>query len=274
MNINNTEDLSKLKLSDIMEAIASERKPVPIYEDGKVAEPHRFSGLGEISYSDAVIVLNINKELRERFIREYPEYGAAVAKAGDVIKFGSYPQEDPERKDSIEWIVLARDRNNLKLVSRMGLDCVAYNDTYENITWENSTLRKWLAEEFLEKAFTKEEKMMIPYTSVKTDKVDNIYANHGNNTSDKVFLLSATEAKLYFESDKARQCKATKYAVSRGAYENSENGNCWYWLRTPGWAPMAYCQTDVKDKGDISLVGDSVEHTDNAVRPAIWIGVE
>ncbi len=273
MNINNTEDLSKLKLSDLFEAIASERKPVPIYKDGKEIEPHHFSRLGEISYSDAVIVLNINKELRERFIEEYPEYGPSVAKAGDVVKFGSYIQNG-ENKDSIEWIVLARDRNSLKLVSKYGLDCKTYNDVYENITWEDSTLRKWLNSEFVEDAFSKEEKMMIPYTSVKIDNLDNIYANHGNNTSDKVFLLSATEAKLYFESDKARQCKATKYAVAHGAYENSENGNCWYWLRTPGWAPMAYCQTNVKDKGDISLVGDSVEHTDNAVRPAIWVGID
>ncbi len=274
MNINNTEDLNKLELSDYFEAVASERKPVPVYKDGKEIEAHHFSKLGKISYSDAMIVLNINKELREKFIEAYPEYGASIAKVGDVIKFGSYWQGDLEKKDSIEWIVLSRDRNSLKLVSKYGLDCKPYNVTYENITWENSTLRKWLNSEFIANAFTQEEKMMIPYTSVKIDDLDNIYANHGNNTSDKVFLLSATEAKLYFESNEARQCKATKYAVSKGAYENGENGNCWYWLRTPGWAPMAYCQTDVKDKGDISLVGDSVEHIDNDVRPAIWIGVE
>lgn len=273
MNINNAEDIEKLKLSDLFKAIASEKSPVPIYEDGKEIEPHKFSALGEISYSDAVIVLNINKKLRDRFIAEYPEYGASVAKPGDIIKFGSYIQNG-ETKDSIEWIVLARDRNNIKLVSKYGLDCKAYNNVYENVTWENCDLRKWLNEVFVEEAFTKVEKSMIPFTPVKIDNLDNIYANHGNNTSDKVFLLSATEAKLYFESDKERQCKATKYAVSHGAYENSENGNCWYWLRTPGWAPMAYCQTDVKDKGDISLVGDSLEHTDNAVRPAIWVGVE
>ena len=274
MNINNTEELSKLKLSDLFEAIASERKPVPVYKDGKAMEPRRFSKLGEISYSDAVIVLNINKELRERFIAEYPEYGACVAKAGDVVKFGSYPQDDPEKNDSIEWIVLARDRNSLKLVSKKGLDCRPYNETYENVDWEHSYLRRWLAEEFLEKAFTKEEKMMIPYTSVKVDKADNIYANHGSNTSDKVFLLSATEAKLYFESNEARLCEATKYAVSKGAYVNEDTGKCWYWLRTPGWAPMAYCQTNVNHKGEVSLVGDSVEHLDNAIRPVIWVGLE
>ena len=61
MNINNAEDIEKLKLSDLFKAIASEKSPVPIYEDGKEIEPHKFSALGEISYSDAVIVLNINK---------------------------------------------------------------------------------------------------------------------------------------------------------------------------------------------------------------------
>jgi len=273
MNINKTEDLEQLKLSDVFEAIASEKDPVPVYRNGEVLKPHKFSALGEISYSDSVIVLNINTELRRRFIEEYPEYGVAVAKAGDTVCFGSYPVEKDGPKESIEWIVLERDRNSVKLISKYALDCVAYSNEYANVTWEESDLRKWLNTEFVDNAFTKTEKSMIPYTSVKVDKVDNIYANHGNNTSDKVFLLSATEAKLYFESDKDRQCKATPYAVSRGAYVNAENGNSWYWLRTPGWAPMAYCQTDVKDKGDISLVGDSVEHTDNGVRPVIWVSL-
>ena len=273
MNINNTEDLEKLKMSDIFEAIASEKSPIPVYKDGKEIEPHRFSALGEISYSDAVIVLNINTELRHRFIEEYPEYGLAVAKVGDTVFFGSYKQKDGSERDSIEWIVLEKDRNNLKLLSKYGLDCKVYNAEYENITWEDSDLRKWLNSEFVDKAFTKEEKSMIPFTSVKVDKLDNIYANHGNNTSDKVFLMSATEAKLYFENNEARQCKATDYAVKQGAYVNDENGFSWYWLRTPGWAPMAYCQTNVNHKGEVSLVGDSVDHTDNAIRPVIWVGV-
>ncbi len=273
MNINNTEDLEKLKMSDIFEAIASEKSPVPIYKDGKELESRHFSALGEISYSDAVIVLNINTDLRRRFIEEYPEYGLAVAKVGDTVLFGSYEQKEGSGKDSIEWIVLEKDRNNIKLLSKYGLDCKVYNAKYENITWEDSDLRKWLNSEFVDKAFTKEEKSMIPFTSVKVDKADNIYANHGNNTSDKVFLMSATEAKLYFESNEARQCKATDYAVKQGAYVNDENGFSWYWLRTPGWAPMAYCQTNVNHKGEVSLVGDSVEHTDNAVRPVIWVGI-
>ena len=274
MNINNTEDLSKLKLSDIFEAIASEKNPVPVYKDGKAIEPHRFTALGEISYSDAVIVLNINTELRQKFISEYPEYGPAVAKAGDTVCFGSYPVRPDGPKESIEWIVLVRDRNSLRLVSKYGIDCKAYNGVYENIDWEHSDLRKWLNGEFVDTAFTKEEKSMIPYTSVKIDKADNIYANHGSNTSDKVFLLSATDAKLYFSSNEERKCYATEYAVSKGAYVNEETGNCWYWLRTPGWAPMAYCQTNVNHKGEVSLVGDSVEHTDNAVRPSIWVGID
>ena len=274
MNINNAEDLEKLKMSDLFEAVASEKSPIPVYRNGEALEPRRFSALGEISYSDAIIVLNINTELRQRFIAEYPEYGAAVAKPGDVVCFGSYPVVPGGPKESIEWIVLARDRNNIKLVSKKGIDCKSYHGTYENVDWEHSDLRKWLGTEFVDAAFTKEEKAMIPYTSVKVDKADNIYANHGSNTSDKVFLLSATEAKLYFETNEDRKCFATEYAVSKGAYVNEETGNCWYWLRTPGWAPMAYCQTNVNHKGEVSMVGDSVEHTDNAIRPVIWVGLD
>ena len=46
----------------------------------------------------------------------------------------------------------------------------------------------------------------------------------GNNTEDKVFLLSINEAVRYFSSNKARQTSPTLYAFNQGA--EVENGAC------------------------------------------------
>ena len=128
--------------------------------------------------------------------------------------------------------------------------------------------------EFYETAFDETEKSWIALSDISAEKNPQYGTDAGNDTQDYVFCLSVTEAKLYFLSNEERMCHATKYAVSKGAYVNEETGNCWYWLRTPGWAPMAYCQTNVNHKGEVVLVGDSLEHTDNAIRPVIWVGVD
>ena len=47
--------------------------------------------------------------------------------------------------------------------------------------------------------------------------------NGGKNTQDKIFLLSYAEAEQYFDSDEARMCVPTDYAVNSGAYRNKDS---------------------------------------------------
>ncbi len=93
----------------------------------------------------------------------------------------------------------------------------------------------------------------------------------GNNTTDKVFLLSIDEVKKYFHSDEARKVKATAYAKAQGAYVNSDNGNSWWWLRSPGYITgrAAYVLT----YGSIYYNGDYVDNSFGTVRPALWINL-
>ena len=126
--------------------------------------------------------------------------------------------------------------------------------------------------DFLNSAFSADEKAMIPTVTVSADKNPDYSTNPGNATQDQVFLLSITEANKYFSSDSARQCKPTKYAVANGAYVNSDNSNCWWWLRSPGVNQdyAAYVFTG----GVVYEFGCNVRVDDYAVRPALWIDMD
>lgn len=189
---------------------------------------------------------------------------------GDVYKFGSYEQNNNKSngQEDIEWLVLEKDGTKILVVSKYALDCKPYNTSYIDVTWETCTLRKWLNNDFINAAFSADEKVMIPTVTVSADK--NFYnsTNPGNATQDQVFLLSITEVNKYFSSNSARQCKPTNYAVSGGACVNSSNGNCWWWLRSPGlvqdYAALVFTEGEVVESGcDVD--------DDFAVRPALWI---
>jgi hypothetical protein len=83
-----------------------------------------------------------------------------------------------------------------------------------------------------------------------------------------VFLLSITEANKYFSSESARKCKPTDFAVANGAWE-SDSGNCWWWLRSPGRSQNTAVYVD--SVGGIYEYGYFVYDVGLAVRPALWI---
>ena len=189
---------------------------------------------------------------------------------GDVYKFGSYEQDNNKSngQEDIEWLVLEKDGTKILVVSKYALDCKPYNTSYTDVTWETCTLRKWLNNDFLGSAFSANEKAMIPTVTVSADKNPDYNTNPGNAMQDQVFLLSITEANKYFSSDSARQCKPTDYAVANGAWE-SDSGNCWWWLRSPG--NNQGIAANVDDDGGVSEIGNYVSSVNNAVRPALWI---
>ncbi len=189
---------------------------------------------------------------------------------GDYITFGRYEQDNntSNGKEDIEWLVLDKKDGKALVISKYALDCQPYNTSYTDVTWETCTLRKWLNNTFLNAAFTDAEKSLIPTVTVSADKNPKYSTNPGNATQDKVFLLSITEVNEYFNSDSARQCKATAYAEAQGAYVNSSNGNCWWWLRSPGYN-QNYAALVLYD-GYVYEFGYTVFQF-GAVRLALWI---
>ena len=206
---------------------------------------------------------------------------------GNHVTFGHYPQTS-EGNDSteIEWLVLERDGNKALLLSQYALDTITYNKDYVNITWEECTLRTWLNETFLNKAFTAEEQKGILLTNVDNGSSQGYSDNNtngGNNTQDRIFLLSVAETNKYFGEtyEFSKNIKSvvapTAYAIRQGAYTYSSYKTVdgmvagWWWLRSPG-----YFQDDASSVGlDGCLNSINVHNNyDVCVRPALWIDLE
>ena len=157
----------------------------------------------------------------------------------------------------------------LLVISKYILDQQQYHGTYTSITWENSSIRSWLNSTFINSAFSTEEREMIPSILVINDDNPTYGTNGGNNTTDRIFLLSIEEANNYFLSDSARAVKATAYAVSQGVYVDSKNGNSTWRLRSSG--DNSSFAAHVLTTGYIYAGGGRVSHSKVGVRPALWI---
>lgn len=201
----------------------------------------------------------------------YKIYKLKTAKVGDYVLFGEYEQDNNRAngKEDVEWLVLEVKDGKVLVISQYALDCKEYNTSRTDVTWESCTLRKWLNNDFVSSAFSVDEKAMIPTVNVSADKNPQYSTNPGNATQDQVFLLSITEANKYFISESARQCKSTDYADANGAYVSYE-GNCMWWLRSPG-KDLSYAANVDRYDGDIDEDGRYVTYSICAVRPALWI---
>lgn len=200
----------------------------------------------------------------------------AIAPVGSLIKYGKYEQDNDSSNgiEDIEWIILAKDDNKMLVISDKAIDCKPYNTSSANITWETCSLRNWLNNDFINSAFSATEKTMISSVKVSADKNPDYDTDAGNDTEDKVFLLSIEEANRYFKYDSERQCVSTEYAKANGAYTYEIDGasNCFWWLRSQGGYSNKSASV-VNSDGTVSKYGNAVDDNRDCVRPAMWISL-
>jgi hypothetical protein len=206
-------------------------------------------------------------QIAESIYNRYRDELLQSAQIGDVVYFGVYEQNGYKNsgKEKIEWIVLDKYEDKLFVISKYVLDCHDYNTVFEDTTWETCEIRRWLNSEFLNNAFSDEEKTMIATTMVKADSNPRYRVDQGNATQDKLFILSIKEANHYFESSEMRQCQATDYAKSLGA----TYAGCAWWLRTIG-KDQNYA-SHISKYGGVNELGMAVTEDDMGVRPVMWI---
>ena len=194
---------------------------------------------------------------------------------GDTITFGTYEQDNDTSNgpEAIEWSVLDVQDGRALIISKYGLDAKPYNEEYTEITWESCTLRSWLNNDFLNEAFSSGEQAMIPTVTVTADKNPEFDTDPGNDTQDKIFLLSFSEAVKYFSSDEERMCVPTVYAINQGTYMSDSYkvggaATSWWWLRSPGRNDSS--AAFVFHDGDVCCDGRRVDSVLVCVRPALW----
>jgi len=225
-------------------------------------------------------------------------------KVGDIIKLGKYEQDGnlSNGKEDIEWQVLKVEKGKVYVVSKYILEQKKYHSNSDKVTWETCDLRKWLNNDFYNAAFSESEKNMIP--SVTVENKDNPYYGQdgGNDTEDKVFLLSLEDIETYFGdyswvNDEYPEgfnqnliCSSTPYVNKTGipdalivvddssvlktkyGYTSDVNGHksCQWWIRTVG-ASQEFVL-------GVTIVGSSgagenfyTHYESMGVRPAMYI---
>ena len=195
-----------------------------------------------------------------------PEY-----KVGETIEFGNYPQDKDGTEKPIEWIVMKNEGNQVLLLSKYVLDAKSYNEELEAVTWETSDIRQWLNNEFYTTAFNKSEKAKIQTSLIKNEYNSEHGTSGGNDTEDKVFLLSEKEAETLFSNDDERIAKATGYAEKSGAYVNEKKEAVW-WLRSPGDDSNVAAEVDCG--GCIYEYGCYVDRSIDGVRPTLHLNLQ
>lgn len=229
-----------------------------------------LTGSGEFSCSQALRVLLTKPRVLQIASEKQPQLVSSY-QGFVTIAFGRYPQASKNENALIEWLVLKNDGSKYLLISKYALYCKPYNTSFKDVTWKTCSLRKWLNRAFFNNAFSVDEQKQILSTTVMPDRNPSYSTDPGNNTTDKVFLLSIAECKQYLSDKGAIFCKGTAYCLAEGA-KHDYGRWCGWWLRSPGKNSLRAAY--VANGGGIWEDGDHVDNGTIAVRPALWIDLE
>lgn len=186
--------------------------------------------------------------------------------------------------EPIQWRVLSNTDGELFVVAENILNSKAYNQAMTNITWETCPLRTWLNNNFYDTAFSAAEQAKIVTSTVINE--DNPWNGllGGNDTNDKVFLLSYSEVMNPahgFSSDyyginvvdPTRSAIGTDFSLSCGLYAIQQVPypayGLWH-LRSPG-ITQASSGFVGWGGGDMNFDGGNGILTYIGVRPAMKI---
>lgn len=225
---------------------------------------------------------------------------------GEVITFGSFEQDNKTSNgaEKIEWIVATVEDGRALLLSKYVLYSMPFNSAGD-VAWEESDARKWLNEDFYEKAFDENERASIYEVELQTREPG---YSRDITTRDHVFLLALADIGKYFDGMEywdetysvGTDCyelmtPATAYAEAHGAFNVTLNNKsakktitehpelkgvvtCEWWLRETG----AFCsimgatiRNYYWNPGDVLMnLYHPCDMEGPGIRPAIWVAVE
>lgn len=222
---------SEERITDCQTAIKDYKydSAMELYEAGKYVEAY-----------EALIDLNGYKDSSAKAKEIYGPM-MKTAEVGDVIKFGKY-----------NWYIIERNNNEATVLCEKIVAERAYNESYEDITWEDCTLRKWLNNDFYNE-FSDEEKTLIAETTCKNEDNSEYGTKGGNDTNDHIYLLSIDEAKSL----------STDVLKASGGW----------WLRSPGYNGYSQDFVAYVDKEGFVFSYGYEMNSESGVRPALRINL-
>ena len=179
----------------------------------------------------------------EKYLKKCEDFLAC--RTGSKITFGKY--HDTE----LVWTVLCTDGPRCLLLADAPVEYMPFHPERDNTPWSACLLRRWLNKQFLEEAFSFQERMnilLIPHQN----NVDPRWGNeNGPDTRDKAFVFNLKELDEYLPRQEDR-------AIGE-----------WWWLRGHGCSNLN--QQVVYKDGTIYANGVSSNAPDMGVRPAMWV---
>ena len=167
------------------------------------------------------------------------------------VFLGSYYQSDSSVKEPIEWIVIEKSDNCATLISKMILFEEEFNtQRTPKWTWLESSLRSFLNTEFVNEAFSDEDKGALV----------------ADADGSLVFILTCQQASTLM-TEEQRAATMTPYARSKGIYRDN-----YWWVASKG-----YSSSDtIIVKADGYLNGDAYDRFSTSgcgVRPCVRIKI-
>lgn len=159
---------------------------------------------------------------------------------GDSFVWGSYPVYENGQRAPIDWYVIKTYPDRLILLSKKAIECLQFSNERYSWNWNDSSLRKWLNNDFIDIAFSEDEKNVLVQTEIKSStflnlgqikktavlgNIEPLYdPAHMLQSYDKAFLLNANEYKDL--PDTMKKAKFTNYLEKRyEAYQLSMYGS-------------------------------------------------
>ena len=211
---------------------------------------------------------------------------ATSVSVGDIIQFGGY-----------QWRVLEVQGGRALIITEHVIAERQYHHADVPVTWETSDIRRWLNNDFINR-FSESDRARIIQTTVINN--DNLWfgTHGGNDTVDRIFLLSIDEVLRYFgdsglvargvamsmdERDSAGDSFwwggiSDRYNNARIARNLDGSPSREWWLRSPGSRPGVAAVVfsgcgDSRLCGALNL-GGYVPWRQDGVRPALWLNLE
>ncbi len=208
-----------------------------------------------------------------RYLLAKSEYSSELetlkqASVGDEVQFGHFNTDNLlPGEERLTWIVIEKDGDKIRLLSKYGIDGSYYNQKHAQVSWKASDLRRYL----------------------NSDKFMNIFSTYESplltadpETQDMISLLSAEDATALFTEDPQRELISTSAAVAAGTNRNDKskaNGwdmkdyhTSWWWLR--GNSDPQINAPIVTEDGQILEDNKPVNKPSGAIRPVIWLSLE